>query len=37
LLVGGGKASFRHSKNLLDVAIPSVGLHEVIGVDLQEM
>jgi hypothetical protein len=37
LLVGGGKASFRHSKNLLEVAIPSVGLHEVIGVDLQEM
>jgi hypothetical protein len=34
LLVSGGKASFRNTRNVLDVTIPSVGLHEVIAVDL---
>jgi len=34
LLVSGSKASFRQSGKVLDVAIPSVGLHEVIAVDL---
>ena len=34
LLVGGGKASFQQTKNVIDVTIPSVGLHEVIAVDL---
>jgi hypothetical protein len=34
LLVGRGKASFQQTKNVIDLTIPSVGLHEVIAVDL---
>ena len=34
LLVSGGKASFRNTNNVLEMTIPSVGLHEVIGIDL---
>jgi hypothetical protein len=34
LLVSGGKASIRQSKGLVEVALPAVGLHEVIAVDL---
>jgi hypothetical protein len=33
-LVSGGKASFRQTNNVIDVAVPSIGLHEVIAVDL---
>jgi len=34
MLVGGGKASFQQTRNVINVTIPSVGLHEVIAVDL---
>jgi hypothetical protein len=34
LLVSSGKASIRQSKGLVEVALPAVGLHEVIAVDL---
>jgi len=34
LLVGGGNASVRTTNNVLELTIPSIGLHEVIAIDL---
>ena len=34
LLVSGGKASVRSANNVLELTIPSVGLHEVVAIDM---